>query len=72
MFIDPSNMLNEMCGALPVSAEDAPGLQAAADRLRNCEMLDTLARKTDAAMRLCDEQLSRDLIDAARAEAVGG
>ena len=58
MFIDCSNMLNEMCGALPVSAEDAPGLQAAAD---------ALFERHEA-----NEQLSRDLIDAARAEAVGG
>lgn len=71
MFIDPSNMLNEMCGALPVSAEDAPGLQAGADRPHDMEVsyggLDLHCYASPA-----NEQLSRDLIDAARAEAVGG
>jgi gamma-glutamyltranspeptidase len=56
MFPDFSQDLNRMCGALPVSAEDVPGLAEAVERIHERYA----------------EQLSRDLIEQARSEAVGG
>ena len=62
MFIDCSNMLNDMCGALPVSAEDALGLQAAADRLKGREtaaagVVDTPIRRMEFC-RYIDEEVN--------------
>lgn len=56
MFPDYTNDLTLMCGALPVSAEDAVGIAEAAERLKQRHA----------------EQLSRELIEQARDEAVGG
>jgi hypothetical protein len=56
MFPDYTNDLSRMCGALPVSAEDAASIVNAAERLKQGHA----------------EQLSRELIEQARSEAVGG
>lgn len=48
----------EECGALPVSAEDAQGIAEAAQRVKDGHA--------------SNEQLSRDLIEQARSESLGG
>lgn len=50
-----TDAIHQMCSDIPVSAEDAAGLQEAAERIKRGH-----------------EELSRDLIEQARSEAVGG
>lgn len=52
-----TSALAEMCGASPVSPEDAPGIIEAAEALKDRQA--------------ANEQLSRDLVEAAR-DAQGG
>lgn len=57
-MIANTTALHAMCGALPVSPEDAPGVVEAAEALKDRQA--------------ANEQLSRDLIEAARDGALGG
>lgn len=56
-MIANTTALHAMCGALPVSPEDAPGIIEAAEAMKDRQA--------------ANEQLSRDLIEAAR-DARGG
>lgn len=95
-MIANTTALHGMCGALPVSPEDAPGIIEAADRLKwDRRLLDysyapgnymiicwsckqqvhdcdkRALRCLECAQAMLNEQLSRDLIEAAR-EPKGG
>jgi hypothetical protein len=69
--------LHDMCGATPVSAEDAVGIAAAAQRLKDRPVqehpeIEWQPVSYEAMLPRDAEQLSRDLTDAARDDVSGG